>query len=33
MSELGEGDLTLFLKAECIKVPNEIFLTQRTYAA
>jgi transposase InsO family protein len=31
MSELGEGDLTLFLKAECIKVPNGIFLTQRAY--
>jgi hypothetical protein len=32
MSELGEGDLILFLKAECIKVPSGIFLTQRAYA-
>ena len=32
MSELGEGDLTLFLKAECIKTPNGIFFTQRAYA-
>jgi hypothetical protein len=27
MSEFGEGDLILFLKAKCIKVPNGIFLT------
>jgi hypothetical protein len=32
MSDLGEGDLTLFLKAECIKVQSGIFLTQRAYA-
>jgi hypothetical protein len=31
MSELGEGDLTLFLKTECIKVQSSIFLTQRAY--
>ena len=32
MSELGEGDLTLFLKAECIKVRDGIFFTHRAYA-
>lgn len=29
MSKLGEGDLTLFLKAECIKISHDIFFTQR----
>lgn len=32
MSELGEGNLTLFLKAQCIRVLEGIFITQRAYA-
>lgn len=32
MNERGERDLTLFLKAECIKVQNGIFMMQRVYA-
>ena len=31
MNELGKRDLTLFLKVECIKIPNGIFFTQRAY--
>ena len=32
MSKLGEGNLTLFLKAECIRVSEGIFITLRAYA-
>jgi hypothetical protein len=32
MSELGEDNLILFLKAECIKVRDGIFFTQHAYA-
>ena len=32
MSELGEGNLTLYLKAEFLQTLHEIFLTQRGYA-
>jgi hypothetical protein len=31
MSELNEGEITLYLKAESIQVPEGIFLTQRGY--
>jgi hypothetical protein len=32
MSELGEGNLTLFLKAKCIRVSSSIFMTKKVYA-
>jgi hypothetical protein len=32
MSELNEGEITLYLKAESVQVPDGIFLTQRGYA-
>jgi hypothetical protein len=32
ISELGEGNLTLYLKAKFIQTPLGIFLTQRGYA-
>lgn len=31
MLELKERDMTLFLKAECIQVPQGISFTQRAY--
>ena len=31
-SELGEGNVTLYLNAEFIQTPHGIFLTQRGYA-